>query len=532
VAAIASQPKGLQSLLHFNYQEKCIMATYTGTAGNDSLSNFGGVGSDLFLGLGGDDTITGYHDKDTLDGGDGNDFLKFFARLSLPSRAVIDPVLGTVITPSRSSTADAATLFGGDGNDTLEGGEGNDSLVGGAGDDILIVPSYYGGSGQVRSSPETDTLEGGDGNDYFNLDMWVGRSINVVDGGAGYDVVKGISIFPTIDDRGTLSTTPIAIDLDNVAATSLPFANIRNIEAIAGIRTTGGNDNISASGSRSHNISTEGGDDTVSGGSGSDSILTGNGRDLVSGGDGRDQIYGGTGADTLSGEGGNDNLHGEGGDDIVNGGAGDDNLYGDNVYTLYSDGLNPYNNNNRDVDNGDDTLNGGDGSENIYGSLGNDLLNGDNDVDNLEGGSGDDRLRGGKGNDILSGEGNNSIFTPVASVAGADTFIFDSLTGLSFADLGTDRITDFQTGIDKIYLDQTIFTGLPTVLGETFQVVASPDLAATSTGLIVYSQGHLFYNANGAAAGYGTGGEFATFDNPALALSASDFIVGGLYPAN
>jgi hypothetical protein len=51
--------------------------------------------------------------------------------------------------------------------------------------------------------------------------------------------------------------------------------------------------------------------------------------------------------------------------------------------------------------------------------------------------------------------------------------------------------------------------------------------SATSAGLIVYSQGQLFYNANGAAAGYGTGGAFATFDNPAPTLSVNDFIISG-----
>jgi Ca2+-binding RTX toxin-like protein len=424
-----------------------------------------------------------------------------------------------------------ATYTGTVGNDTLAGTFDSDLLIGGDGDDVLITRSYQKtATTQPLTIDEQDTLLGGAGNDYFQLEMWAGRPVHIVDGGDGYDVLKGVTIYPTtgIEYAERINTTPIILDLDNITATNFPFENIQNIEAIEGIRTAGGNDNISASGNRAHNISTGNGEDTVSGGGGDDSILTGNSNDLASGGSGNDQLYGGTGNDTLSGNEGNDNIHGDSGSDILNGGTGDDNLYGDQVYGLFeSDNLLPEFNNP-----GDDTLNGGAGSENIYGNLGNDLLNGEDDIDNLEGGSGDDRLRGGRGNDILSGEGNNSTFAPIEGIAGADTFIFDSLTGLSFADLGTDRLTDFQAGIDKIYLDQTIFTGLPTVLGETFQVVASPDLAATSAGLIVYSQGHLFYNANGAAAGYGTGGEFATFDNPALILSGNDFIVGGLYPAN
>jgi Ca2+-binding RTX toxin-like protein len=427
-----------------------------------------------------------------------------------------------------------ATYTGTIGNDTLAGTFDSDLLIGGDGDDVLITRSYQKTvTGQPLTINEQDTLLGGAGNDYFQLEMWAGRPVHIVDGGDGYDVLKGVTIYPTtgIEYAERINTTPIILDLDNITATNFSFENIQNIEAIEDIRTAGGNDNISASGNRAHNISTGDGEDTVSGGSGDDAILSGNNNDSVSGGGGSDQIYGGTGADNLSGDAGNDQIHGDGGSDVLNGGTGDDNLYGDRVYRFYYEdqnyyGVNPYN------APGDDTLNGGAGSENIYGNLGNDLLNGEDDIDNLEGGSGDDRLRGGRGNDILSGEGNNSTFAPIEGIAGADTFIFDSFTGLSFADLGTDRLTDFQTGIDKIYLDQTIFTEIPTVLGETFQVVASLDEAATCAGLIVYSQGHLFYNANGAAAGYGTGGEFATFDNPALVLSGNDFIVGGLYPAN
>jgi Ca2+-binding RTX toxin-like protein len=487
------------------------MATITGTAGNDNLNDIrqdNATGNDLLLGLGGDDTINSYSGSDTLDGGDGNDQFIFSAFIGFGGI----PAAG-------------ATLLGGAGNDNLSGGQGNDIMVGGAGDDTLRTGNYFrSGTGFSLGSSENDTLEGGAGNDYFDLEMWVGRPVHMVDGGDGFDVLKGVTIYPD-------NTTPVVLDLDNITAANFSFANVKNIEALEGISTPGGNDNISASGSRSHNIATGDGEDTVSGGSGDDAILSGNSNDSVSGGGGSDQIYGGTGNDALSGDAGNDQIHGDGGSDVLNGGTGDDNLYGDRVYSFYYEdrnyyGVNPYN------APGDDTLNGGAGSENIYGNLGNDLLNGEDDIDNLEGGSGDDRLRGGRGNDILSGEGNNSTFAPIEGIAGADTFIFDSFTGLSFADLGTDRLTDFQTGIDKIYLDQTIFTELPTVLGETFQVVASLDEAAACAGLIVYSQGHLFYNANGAAAGYGTGGEFATFDNPALVLSGNDFIVGGLYPAN
>ena len=50
--------------------------------------------------------------------------------------------------------------------------------------------------------------------------------------------------------------------------------------------------------------------------------------------------------------------------------------------------------------------------------------------------------------------------------------------------------------------------------------------AANSVGEIVYnsSNGRLFYNPNGATAGFGQGGLFATLTNIPV-LSSSDFII-------
>jgi len=68
-----------------------------------------------------------------------------------------------------------ATLFGGNGNDTLIGGDGDDILFGGNGDDTVI-----GGKG-------TDTAFLGNGNDTF---IWnPGDGNDTVDGGAGFDTL-------------------------------------------------------------------------------------------------------------------------------------------------------------------------------------------------------------------------------------------------------------------------------------------------------------------------------------------------------
>lgn len=73
---------------------------------------------------------------------------------------------------------------------------------------------------------------------------------------------------------------------------------------------------------------------------------------------------------------------------------------------------------------GNDTIDGGAGADTIWGCGG---------EDRIFGGVGTDRLIGGEGNDFLSGG------------AGADQFVFERGTG-------TDRITDFQNGVDRLVI--------------------------------------------------------------------------------
>ncbi|MFM6075545.1 MAG: hypothetical protein ACKPCG_11730, partial [Dolichospermum sp.] len=98
------------------------------------------------------------------------------------------------------------------------------------------------------------------------------------------------------------------------------------------------------------------------------------------------------------------------------------------------------------------------------------------------------------------------------------------------ASQGLDTISDFTAGNDQISLSKSVFASLTSVVGEGFSVanefavVEDDDLAGTSNALIVYSSssGSLFYNQNGAAAGFGTGGEFAILTT-APTLTASNF---------
>ena len=65
------------------------------------------------------------------------------------------------------------------------------------------------------------------------------------------------------------------------------------------------------------------------------------------------------------------------------------------------------------------------------------------------------------------------------------------------------------------------------LLAKNFAVVSSNSDAATSEGLIVYSSqsGNLYYNTDGTAPGFGSGGQFATLEGNSD-LAAKNFILG------
>jgi VCBS repeat-containing protein len=116
---------------------------------------------------------------------------------------------------------------------------------------------------------------------------------------------------------------------------------------------------------------------------------------------------GGNGSDSLVGTAGEDRLDGGNGNDVLNGLGGHDLLFG------------------------------GNGSDMLFGGSGNDILLGENGSDTLFGGEGRDVLAGGNGNDRLEGG------------AGADIFQFGKGGG-------TDTVTDFQTGVDRLALESGI----------------------------------------------------------------------------
>lgn len=154
-------------------------------------------------------------------------------------------------------------------------------------------------------------------------------------------------------------------------------------------------------------------------------------------------------------------------------------------------------------------------NDQITGSNSRNELSGNRGADRLTGLAGDDRLSGGIGRDQLTGGD------------GRDRFIFDHGARFQSTD-GQDQIRDFEKGRDKIVLDRDTFAALGRRV--SFATVQTVTQAETSSALITYlrSNGRLFYNENGAALGFGTGGRFATLSNPRSAngnLAAADFAI-------
>ena len=357
---------------------------------------------------------------------------------TLPAQPVAPTGLaGTNLTEGADSggfSNAAEVIYGLRGNDGLVMAGGDDIVFGGAGNDTI-----YGqdGDDQLYGERGIDRLFGGDGDD-------------ILDGGADIDVLVA----------GDGNDTVIGGDGNDT------------------IYAEGGDDLIFG-GTGSDTIFGGAGHDTVDGGAGIDVLVMGDGDDIVVAGLGDDVVYGEAGDDLIFGEAGNDTIFGGSGNNRLIGGAGIDVLIAqdgnDAIYggadndVIYSFG-------------GDDVVDGGDGSDTIFGGAGNDTLRGGagNDViadisgnDNLDGGDGNDVVNALAGDDRVTGGNGDNI---VLGGTGADMFYQ--------AGTGTDRILDFQIGIDKIALSSSV-TDFQTLIasaqditdanGDNFVIIANGD---------------------------------------------------------
>jgi len=272
-----------------------------------------------------------------------------------------------------------------------------------------------------------------------------------------------------------------------------------------------------------------------------DTIFGAAGNDILNGTRGNDHIYGDSGNDSLIGGGDLDFVYGGEGNDTLNAtNSGDDNLFGgmgNDVYQVNrtTDSINEGPNQGIDTVESSVTyiLNNAN-LENLFLTEASNINGTGNSLNNqITGNSGNNVLNGLGGNDTLNGKGGSDILT---GGLGSDRFDFD--TALPGA--GVDTINDFVVGTDKIFLSKAVFSALETVplagnvlLASDFASIdvagaLEVAVAGNNPNEIVYNRqtGSLFYNANDAAAGFGTGGgKFATIVGSPDSLSNTDFTV-------
>ena len=228
---------------------------------------------------------------------------------------------------------------------------------------------------------------------------------------------------------------------------------------------------------------------------------------LLAGTSGNDRLIGTRNADLIKGLAGNDFLDGRGGADTLMGARGDDtyavDVASDKVVEVSGEGndtvktvLAAYtlsaNLENLMFSGAYGHSGIGNASANrIIGNAGNDILKGKAGADQLAGGAGDDLLVGGVGNDFLRGG------------AGADAFIFDTRAA---ARSNIDTVADFVSGLDRLVLDQSVFSAFSDVgkIGSAaFWAGAGVSAAHDADDRLIYNTttGALLYDADGTGKG-------------------------------
>ncbi|MGE0113800.1 MAG: calcium-binding protein [Steroidobacteraceae bacterium] len=431
-----------------------------GLDGNDQL--YGGVGNDASFGGAGDDYIDDYEGgDDLLDGGTGademyggqgddtyvvNDVGDYLweeenegidtvkssitytldgnvENLTLTGSAAINGIgneLDNILTGNSGNN----TLYGLDGDDTLDGGSaGTDSLRGGLGNDTYIVSRSSGISITENSNEGIDAVNAsvtytlgsnlenlvltgtsainGTGNSLAN--SIIGNSANnTLSGGTGADTMAGGAGNDTyvVDNAGDVVIENVSEGTDLVQS-SVTYTLSANVE------------NLTLTGSSAINGT----------GNALDNVLTGNsGNNTLTGGDGNDTLDGGSGSDTMLGGLGNDTYVVAQTGDVVteNANEGTDLVQSSITYTLGSNvenltltGTSAINGTGNNLDN---ILTGNSANNTLTGGAGNDIIDGGSGTDTMVGGTGDDVYFVNVSGDVTTENANEGIDTVNSSV--------------------------------------------------------------------------------------------------------------------
>ncbi|HTU13021.1 MAG TPA: hypothetical protein VMG08_19180 [Allosphingosinicella sp.] len=471
-----------------------------GAAGNDAL--YGGTNNDVLYGRLGNDTLYGGSGVNHLDGGGGDDQYVIengtdtVVELVGEGNDRIFAGVGYVLTAAASvetlSTSDNAgtnainltgnelantilgnagvnALTGGGGDDVLDGKEGNDTLAGGANNDIL-----YGraGNDMLFGGAGTNQLLGGTGDDQYVVES--GTDIVMEAAGEGNDrIFASASFILAAGASVEILSTDFNAGTNALNLTGNELANTIIGNAGANMLTGGA------------------GGDALDGKEGNDVLNGGADNDSLSGGAGNDQLVGGTGVDALAGGIGDDLFFVDTAVDTVIelAGEGVDRIFSSVSYALAGGAS---------VEILSTDFNAGTAAINLFG---NELAN------TLFGNDGANILNGGNGSDVLDGK------------SGADTYAFNNALGAG----NVDTLIGFVSGVDRISLENGIFTGLAAGALPTGAFVIGAG-AADATDRIIYNNatGALSFDVDGI--GGAAAVQFATLSG-APALAASDFVI-------
>lgn len=233
-----------------------VLATISGTSGNDSLT--GGSGADSLSGLAGNDTLTGNGGNDTLNGGSGTD-----------------------------------RMVGGAGNDLYVVDALSDVVVeaaGGGVDTVKVMTFFYVLPANVENMT-SDAVYGGYliGNDLNNT-ITGSSTGDEIAGLGGNDTLKGGLGDDTyfVENKGDVVTEGSNAGYDGVFTDLTSYTLSANVELLAGISALG----LALTGNALDNyIAGDRGNDTLKGADGNDALNGGIGNDVLTGGAGIDQFY-------------------------------------------------------------------------------------------------------------------------------------------------------------------------------------------------------------------------------------------------
>lgn len=418
------------------------------TANNPQLGNSGsnhdesGFADDQMFGTNARDHLFGLSGHDILEGFGGNDF-----------------------------------LFGGTGNDNLNGGTGDDYLnpgdnhsydtvIGSAGNDTIDFVDNTGGFQQIHygalTAPvaivaningKTNTgtvLKGSQGTDTI-LDVKKAMNSVKIDSAVGGFQIDGTAQ----NDSFTLTNTNggwmavrggMGVDTYVLGLTANSITRLQLNDAQQGVKVNVGLAKIGNDGHGNSEIL------SLTDTAGYLEIRGGNFNDRLVGSANKERFITEQGNDFVDGKGGIDLIrYDRSGVDAVNVDLGAGTASGTWRGVAFTDTLKNIENL-RGSRNDDDILKGSGARNKIEGRGGDDLIDGRGKNDVLIGEAGDDTILGGGGKDRINGGTGDDSLTGGTK---RDTFEFDGLV-----DEGSDRITDFENGVDRIEIAGETFADL------------------------------------------------------------------------